>query len=670
MDSDRRSSFGRVLTTASLVLCFGAVATIATAQGYRLVCPNGGIGPNPLTQDANGNFYGTTTGGGNNLGGTVFKMDPATCTVTVLHHFGGAGDGKWPYDGVTVANDGFLYGTTVSGGSDNYGTVYRLDTDGNNYTFTSMLSPGGICGVNGDSPSASPMQASDGGVYVTMNICGPLGANGSSAGTVVSVSNAPTVTALSYFDPHGNFAQPLAPLVEGTDNMLYGTVYQSWFMTEHEGAVFKMPLGGGDPQLVYAFSGPDGARPEAPLSVASDGSLWGTTSERFDDINGVLGGGTLFKVDKGTLSTVHNFSFAEGSATQDGGAQEGPDNWVYGLTTGQNGYGLDGIVFRSNLAGSFERVAKVEHAEIGRVPYGQLYRAQDGKLYGQSLYQACCSTVGTYFSIDTTKWIDSVTPDSGPAAGGTSVAIDGAGFVAGAQVEFETEAANGEVFVDVQHITAVTPSTLVPGSITTVRVRLPDNTVILKDRAWFANFLDLPENDIFHSYVEWIVRNGITAGCGSGLYCRNNPVTRGQMAVFLEKAMRGPTFVPPFCAHVFPDVPCSHPFAQWIEQLADDGITTGCGGGNFCPNDPVLRQQMAVFIEKAKRGSAFDPPDCTGLFDDVACTPGTGFADWIEQLVADQITGGCSVSPPLYCPTNPVTRGQMAVFLEKAFSQP
>ena len=670
MDSHRCVSLGSVFRNASLVLFLGAVAATTAAQGFRLVCPNGGIGPNHLTQDASGNFYGTTTGGGNNLGGTVFKLDPATCTMTVLHHFGGAGDGKWPYDGVTVASDGFIYGTTVSGGSDNYGTVYRLDTDGDNYTFTSMLSPGGLCGVNGDSPSASPMEASDGNVYVTMNICGPLGANGSSAGTVVSISDTPTVSALSYFDPHGNFSQPLAPLVEGTDNMLYGTVYQSWFMTEHEGAVFKMPLGGGDPQLVYAFSGPDGARPQAPLSVASDGSLWGTTSERFDDVHGVLGGGTLFKVDKGTLTTVHEFSFAEGSATQDGGAQEGPDNWVYGMTTGQNGYGLDGIVFRSNLAGSFERVAKVDHAQIGRVPYGQLYRAQDGKLYGQCLYQACCSTVGTYFSIDTTKWIDSVTPDSGPAAGGTSVAIDGAGFVAGAQVEFETEAANGEVFVDAQHITAVTPSTLAPGSITTVRVRLPDNTVILKDRAWFANFLDVPQNDIFHAYVEWIVRNGITAGCGSGLYCRNNPVTRGQMAVFLEKAMRGPTFVPPFCTHVFPDVPCSHPFAQWIEQLAADQITTGCGGGNFCPNDPVLRKQMAVFLEKAKRGTGFDPPDCTGIFNDVTCTPGTGFPDWIEQLVADQITGGCSISPPLYCPDNPVTRGQMGVFLEKAFDVP
>jgi len=142
------------------------------------------------------------------------------------------------------------------------------------------------------------------------------------------------------------------------------------------------------------------------------------------------------------------------------------------------------------------------------------------------------------------------------------------------------------------------------------------------------------------------------------------------MAVFLEKAMRGPAFIPPFCTHHFPDVPCSHPFAQWIEQLAADGITGGCAGGNYCPGDPVLRQQMAVFLMKARHGSAFDPPDCAGIFEDVPCTPGVGFSDWIEQLVAEAITGGCSVSPALYCPGSAVTRGQMAVFLEKTFDLP
>ena len=119
---------------------------------------------------------------------------------------------------------------------------------------------------------------------------------------------------------------------------------------------------------------------------------------------------------------------------------------------------------------------------------------------------------------------------------------------------------------------------------------------------------------------------------------------------------------------VFNDVPCTGGgFDPWIEELAGLQITGGCGNGNYCPNNTVTRQQMAVFLLKALEGSAYDPPDCTGVFDDVTCTPGTGFSDWIEELADRGITGGCSVAPPLYCPTNPNNRGQMAVFLVKTF---
>ena len=76
---------------------------------------------------------------------------------------------------------------------------------------------------------------------------------------------------------------------------------------------------------------------------------------------------------------------------------------------------------------------------------------------------------------------------------------------------------------------------------------------------------------------------------------------------------------------------------------------------------------MAVFLLKAFEGSTYLPPACTGIFNDVPCTPGTGFSDWIEELSNRGITSGCSVAPPLYCPTNPNNRGQMAVFLVKTF---
>jgi len=87
----------------------------------------------------------------------------------------------------------------------------------------------------------------------------------------------------------------------------------------------------------------------------------------------------------------------------------------------------------------------------------------------------------------------------------------------------------------------------------------------------------------------------------------------------------------------------------------------------FCPNDAVTRQQMAVLLLKTKEGSTYLPPACAGVFADVPCTPGVGFSDWIEELYNRSITGGCSSSPLAYCPTNPNNRGQMAAFLSKTF---
>jgi hypothetical protein len=124
--------------------------------------------------------------------------------------------------------------------------------------------------------------------------------------------------------------------------------------------------------------------------------------------------------------------------------------------------------------------------------------------------------------------------------------------------------------------------------------------------------------------------------------------------------------VPPPCTGVFPDVPCSSNFAPWIEQLAEEGITTGCGSGNYCPLANVRRDQMAVFMLKGKYGPNLTPPPCTGVFGDVVC-PST-FADWIELLAAEGITTGCGGGN--YCPTTNVRRDQMAAFLGTAFSLP
>jgi S-layer homology domain len=130
------------------------------------------------------------------------------------------------------------------------------------------------------------------------------------------------------------------------------------------------------------------------------------------------------------------------------------------------------------------------------------------------------------------------------------------------------------------------------------------------------------------------------------------------------KAKFGLCYEPPPCTGVFSDVPCPSGFAPWIEALADLGVTGGCGPGIFCPQNPVRRDQMAAFLLKAKYGSTYVPPPCSGDFGDVTCP--SLFADWIEQLAAEAITSGCGGNN--YCPLNPNTRGQMAVFVIKTFN--
>ena len=81
-------------------------------------------------------------------------------------------------------------------------------------------------------------------------------------------------------------------------------------------------------------------------------------------------------------------------------------------------------------------------------------------------------------------------------------------------------------------------------------------------------------------------------------YCPSDPVTRAQMAIFLLRAKHGSGYTPPSVGEStgFTDVPATHWAAAWIKQLAIEGITTGCGGNNFCPETPVTRAQMAVFL--------------------------------------------------------------------------
>ena len=178
-----------------------------------------------------------------------------------------------------------------------------------------------------------------------------------------------------------------------------------------------------------------------------------------------------------------------------------------------------------------------------------------------------------------------------------------------------------------------------------------------------GSFNDISQTAPQYYFVETLFHNLVTSGCGGGAYCPDGPTTRAQMAVFLLKASQGSSYTPPVCSGVFGDVTCPSQFADWIEDLFSRGITAGCGGGNYCPTASTTRGQMAVFLLKTSLGPGYVPPACAGIFADVPC-PGQD-ADWIEDLFNRGITAGCGGGN--YCPTDPVTRGQMAVFLTNTF---
>jgi len=184
----------------------------------------------------------------------------------------------------------------------------------------------------------------------------------------------------------------------------------------------------------------------------------------------------------------------------------------------------------------------------------------------------------------------------------------------------------------------------------------------------YHTFLDVPYAHFAWRFVEAVENAGVSGGCGGGNYCPDVAVTRDQMAVFLLLSKEGPAYSPPACTSApFNDVPVGSPFCKWIKELVTRGVTAGCGGGNYCPTAPVTRDQMAVFLLLTKEGAGYVPPACT--------TPlfgdvpcSSAYARWINELTRRGIASGCGGGN--YCPTAPNTRAQMAVFLATTFALP
>jgi hypothetical protein len=178
-------------------------------------------------------------------------------------------------------------------------------------------------------------------------------------------------------------------------------------------------------------------------------------------------------------------------------------------------------------------------------------------------------------------------------------------------------------------------------------------------------FQDVPVNDPFVDYVRVIKNNAVTSGCAANAYCPGQNTTRGQMAVFLVRSLLGTDdFTIPELPY-FADVPAAHPQFKWIQKLRELGVTTGCNLVQYCPDDPVTRGQMAVFLVRSKFGNNFTYPAAPYFQDVPASHP---FFNFIQKLRQVGITTGCTATQ--YCPNDNNTRGQMAVFLTRMFFTP
>jgi uncharacterized repeat protein (TIGR03803 family) len=376
--------------TLAILIAFAAFSPSAQGQTITTLFsfPGGANGSTPfggVVRDSADNLYGTTERGGSFDFGTVYKLD-SIGNETVLHSFASGSDGASPVAGVLRDTAGNLYGATQNGGgTSNSGTVFKIDSTGEE---TVLHSFGG--GARGSLPSRGVIRDSAGNIYSTTELGGDRNCGDQSGcGVVFKLSATGKETVLHTFTSTDTAANPVSSLVRDAAGNLFGTTFHGGVGV---GTVFELDPTGKE-TILYIFSGgADGAFPLDGLLVDGE-DLAGITSS-----GGTKQRGVVFKIDKsGHQTVVHTFTGGSDGSTPSGILFRDSTGNVYGATL-YGGTFNNGTVFELDPAGRETILHNFAGGSDGANPFGGVIRDSDGNLYGTTEHGGVFG-VGTVFKI-------------------------------------------------------------------------------------------------------------------------------------------------------------------------------------------------------------------------------------------------------------------------------
>ena len=340
-----------------------------------------------LTQATNGKLYGTTLEGGTNDMGVLFEYDPATNVFVKLEDFNGVNNGALPYESVFQASNGKLYGMTTQGGTNDAGVIYKYDLSTQNLTKELDFDGSG----NGGAPRGKLLQASNGKLY-GMTYYG--GTNGYGVLFEYDFATSTYTKKLDFGALYGE--NPPGSLIEISDGMLYGMTVSGG--VEDKGILFKYDPGNETFTKLLDFYGNDfGENPYGSLVEATNGKLYGMTRS-----GGEIGtNGILFEYEpvNGIFLKKFDFLRAPEGSNPYGSLLQASNGKVYGMTSEGGDYNSGTIFEYDPVAKTYSIIYDFDWYNTGGFPRGSLIQASNGNLYGMTCHGGA-SSYGALFGYD------------------------------------------------------------------------------------------------------------------------------------------------------------------------------------------------------------------------------------------------------------------------------